>query len=156
MRPPSVAIEIENGGDSATPIKLAFLVGHIDLTCSWAREREGSLVRPDIDLHPSENSHVDVDPDDLSFQSVFNRIGGFGYRTISSLPHRQSPRIRRLLAMFTKRSMPLELWLGRGRPLNPYLKGSLVEWLRRDPRIFKCFQTKLVLEMLEISLRLQL
>ena len=34
--------------------------------------------------------------------------------------------------MFTKRSMPLELWLGRGRPLNPYLKGSLVEWLRRE------------------------
>lgn len=64
--------------------------------------------------------------------STLCRIGGFGYRTISSLPHRQSPRIRRLLAMFTKRSMPFELWLGRGRPLNPYLKGSLVEWLRRE------------------------
>ncbi|KAI3666450.1 hypothetical protein L1987_89048 [Smallanthus sonchifolius] len=52
MIPPSVAISIENGGDSATPIQLAFLacLGHIDLTCSWAREREGSLVRPDIDL----------------------------------------------------------------------------------------------------------
>ncbi|KAI3821013.1 hypothetical protein L1987_08569 [Smallanthus sonchifolius] len=55
-----VAISIENGGDSATSIHLAFLacLGHIDLTCSWAREkekerereREGSLVRPDIDL----------------------------------------------------------------------------------------------------------
>ncbi|KAI3668573.1 hypothetical protein L1987_88408 [Smallanthus sonchifolius] len=42
MIPPSVAISIENGGDSATPIQLAFLacLGHIDLTCSWARERE--------------------------------------------------------------------------------------------------------------------
>ncbi|KAI3776181.1 hypothetical protein L1987_45952 [Smallanthus sonchifolius] len=42
MIPPSVTISIENGGDSATPIQLAFLacLGHIDLTCSWARERE--------------------------------------------------------------------------------------------------------------------
>lgn len=64
---------------------------------------------------------TDGDPYDLSYQAVFNP-GGFGYRTISSLPHRQSPRIRRLLAMFTKRSMPLELWLGRGKPLDPYLR----------------------------------
>ena len=43
MRLPSVAIEIENGGDAATPIKLAFLacLGHIDLTCSWAKREKG-------------------------------------------------------------------------------------------------------------------
>src|SRR4051812_27574721 len=55
--------------------------------------------------------------------STLCRIGGFGYRTIYSLPHRQSPRIRRLLAMFTKRSMPLDRSLVRPwytiGPLSP-------------------------------------
>lgn len=32
--------------------------------------------------------------------------------------------------MFSKRSMPLEIWLGRGRPLDPYLRGVLVAFLR--------------------------
>lgn len=27
--------------------------------------------------------------------------------------------------------MPLELWLGRGRPLNPYLRGFLIDHLRK-------------------------
>lgn len=58
------------------------------------------------------------------------RIGGFGYRTISHLPHRKPAKLGKLLSMFLKRSMPLELWLGRGRPLNPYLRGALIEFLR--------------------------
>lgn len=29
-------------------------------------------------------------------------------------------------------TLPLDLWLGRGRPLNPYLKGFLVEFLRKE------------------------
>ncbi|KAD0429714.1 hypothetical protein E3N88_44206 [Mikania micrantha] len=42
MIPPSVAISIENGGASAT-LFLACL-GHIDLTCSWAREKEACHI----------------------------------------------------------------------------------------------------------------
>lgn len=34
--------------------------------------------------------------------------------------------------MFQKRSLPFELWLGRGRPLNPYLRGALIEFIRKE------------------------
>lgn len=30
--------------------------------------------------------------------------------------------------------LPIEWWIGRGRPINPYLKGLLVERLRRELR----------------------
>lgn len=60
----------------------------------------------------------------------WKRIGGFGYRTISKFPHRKYSKLGKLLSMFYKRSMPLEIWLGRGRPLDPYLRGVLVAFLR--------------------------
>lgn len=51
-----------------------------------------------------------------------------------SIPNKQrterTPMIDRVLKMFKKRELPLELWLGRGRPLNPYLKGCLMDFLR--------------------------
>lgn len=58
------------------------------------------------------------------------RIRGVGNRAISTFPHRRTPMIDRVLKMFKKRELPLELWLGRGRPLNPYLKGCLMDFLR--------------------------
>lgn len=60
------------------------------------------------------------------------RLGGFSKRSITSFPHRQSPLMRRLYKMFQKHSLPLELWFGRGIPLNPYLKGQLIEYLRKE------------------------
>lgn len=36
--------------------------------------------------------------------------------------------------MFERRLLPLELWLGRGSPLNPYLKGELCEFLRQETK----------------------
>lgn len=35
---------------------------------------------------------------------------------------------------FRTGSLPLEWWLGRGSPLNPYLKGLMINYLRRELR----------------------
>lgn len=35
---------------------------------------------------------------------------------------------------FHRRGLPLKLWLGRGRLLNPYLRGVLIHLLRREMR----------------------
>lgn len=32
--------------------------------------------------------------------------------------------------MDTKRRLPIELWLGRGRPISPYLRGFFIDFLR--------------------------
>lgn len=59
------------------------------------------------------------------------RIGGrCGYRTLSRISTTSSSTMRR--AMWMRTTLPLDLWLGRGRPLNPYLKGFLVEFLRKE------------------------
>lgn len=39
--------------------------------------------------------------------------------------------IRRMRALWLKPLLPLELWLGGGRPLSPYLVGVLVHYLRK-------------------------
>lgn len=69
------------------------------------------------------------------------RVGGMGYRGLSTLSHRRSKRYARLWSMFTKSmfSNSLELWLGHGRPLNPYWKGIMVDYLRTQifPRDIK-------------------
>lgn len=50
--------------------------------------------------------------------STLCRIGGAGYRTLSRLQHTPSPRF----SMYTR----------RGRPLNPYLRGVLIDYLRKE------------------------
>lgn len=65
---------------------------------------------------------VDVESDDLEdYQnwrlSRIMRIGGAGSRI--------SLKLRRRKGMYMKAKLPLELWLGRGWPLNPYLKAEL-------------------------------
>lgn len=57
------------------------------------------------------------------------RIGGAGFRQISRAYSTRSKKWDRLYTMYTKpksgRSLPFEWWLGRGFPLNPYLRGEL-------------------------------
>lgn len=70
--------------------------------------------------------------------STLVRIGGGGYKVLSRIHSIQnlSVRWRRLHTMYTRYTRPdladrsIELWLGRGRPLNPYLRGLMVDKLR--------------------------
>ena len=62
------------------------------------------------------------------------RINGGGYRTLGRLDHTRSLSVNRLRGMWDKSNLPFELWLGRGSPLNPYLKGYIVDLLRKEMR----------------------
>ena len=62
------------------------------------------------------------------------RIGGSGFRTLSSLNNPSSTVVKRRKAMWEKAKYPMHIWLGRGKPLNPYLHGFLVSWLRKELR----------------------
>lgn len=58
-------------------------------------------------------------------------MGGAGYRQLSTIQHRRNRHFDRVLAMYTKpHSGSLRMWLGRGRPLNPYLVGLIIDYLR--------------------------
>lgn len=68
-------------------------------------------------------------------QNRLQRLGGAGYRVRSRLMSTQSKRWERLKAASIKPSgkgkqLPLDLWIGRGYPLNPYFKGKIVAFLR--------------------------
>lgn len=57
--------------------------------------------------------------------STLARIGGSGYKQLARIDHQKNKRTSRLSAMQTKALLGrgcMELWLGRGRPLNPYLR----------------------------------
>jgi len=66
--------------------------------------------------------------------STMCRVGGIGFRVLSRLDHSRSLRVERLLAMYTKTTLPIELWLGRCLPLNPYARGVIIELLRKELR----------------------
>lgn len=62
------------------------------------------------------------------------RVSGAGYKTMARM---QNPRNRfheRLFRMYLKpglsSTLPLDWWLGRGCPLNPYLRGFVIDYLR--------------------------
>lgn len=59
------------------------------------------------------------------------RVHGFGFKTISRPLSRTSKRVLRFLAVYNKGRLPTDLWIGRGKPLNPYLHGQILELLRR-------------------------
>ncbi|GER51052.1 mitovirus RNA-dependent RNA polymerase [Striga asiatica] len=59
--------------------------------------------------------------------STFCRVGGMGYKTLSRLNTSSSKTVLRRRAMWNRFVLPLELWLGRGEPLNPYYIGYLIE-----------------------------
>ncbi|KAL6519618.1 hypothetical protein OROMI_032866 [Orobanche minor] len=65
------------------------------------------------------------------------RLAGAGYRVRARLLSDSRPRKwERLWVASTKplrkHSLPLEWWIGRGKPLNPYLKGIIVDMLRKE------------------------
>lgn len=65
------------------------------------------------------------------------RLAGAGYRVRARLySSNRSRKWDRLWVAATKplgtSSLPLEWWIGRGLPLNPYLKGLIVEMLRKE------------------------
>jgi len=68
------------------------------------------------------------------------RLSGAGYRVRARMlsTKTRAPKWDRLFVMATKplakSQLPLEWWLGRGKPLNPYLKGIIVELLRKELR----------------------
>lgn len=71
--------------------------------------------------------------------STFLRIAGCGYRVLSRISHCMSLRNLRLYAMYSKASLPTDLWLGRGLPQHPYVFGAVVCLLRKElqPKDFK-------------------
>ena len=67
--------------------------------------------------------------------STLCRVGGMGYRQRSRLETRRSARAERLFVMWNKALFGhgcLELWLGRGLPLSPYLRGVIIQLLRKE------------------------
>ncbi|GAB2301977.1 hypothetical protein Dimus_036002 [Dionaea muscipula] len=78
--------------------------------------------------------------DKYSFpEKVGIRLSGGGYRILGSLgSKRLGKRWLRFRAAWLKptggNGLPLEFWLGRGLPLNPYLKGLMVHFLRHQVR----------------------
>ena len=84
--------------------------------------------------------------------SVLQRLGGAGFRVRSRLMTTQSKKWERLKIVASKpfgpHALPLEMWLGRGNPLNPYIKGKMVHLLRKElkPKELQIFPSDLVFE----------
>lgn len=68
--------------------------------------------------------------------STLARVGGAGYRVLARLDHYRNRHDSRVYAMYTKplAGPTLEWWLGRGAPLNPYLRASIIHFLREEMR----------------------
>ena len=62
------------------------------------------------------------------------RVGGAGFRQLARFDHRRNRHFERVVAMWNKGRYPLELWLGRGRPINPYLRGIIIDHLCKEMR----------------------
>lgn len=63
--------------------------------------------------------------------STLCRIGGMGYKGLSNLDKKGPKRFEQVWCMRIKKDFPsMEWWLGRGYPLDPYLKGVMVDYLR--------------------------
>ncbi|CAA0822083.1 Mitovirus RNA-dependent RNA polymerase, partial [Striga hermonthica] len=66
--------------------------------------------------------------------STLCRIGGSGYRTLATLSSSSSKVIRRRRAIWYHYRLPVEWWLGRGGPLDPYMRGFLIDVVRKEYR----------------------
>lgn len=68
--------------------------------------------------------------------SVLARLRGFGYRVLGKLNSTSIPKLERLKAASLKpvreELLPLEWWIGRGKPLNPYLRGIIVALVLKE------------------------
>ncbi|PHT78704.1 hypothetical protein BC332_29277 [Capsicum chinense] len=79
-----------------------------------------------------------ADKYDIRNDSTLFRLAGAGFRARARLRSTTScgRRWQRLWVAAHKplrnSQLPLEWWIGRGTPLNPYLKGIMVDWLRKE------------------------
>lgn len=64
-----------------------------------------------------------LDPNITSTFHKLCRIGGAGYRQMSTIGHRRSRRWERAWAIYSKAS---------GLPLNPYIRGYIIDFLRNE------------------------
>lgn len=84
--------------------------------------------------------------------SVLQRLGGAGYRVRARLMTKQSKRWERLKVVASKPcrsdALPVELWLGRGKPLNPYFRAKIVHLFRRElkPKELRIYPPDLVFD----------
>lgn len=73
---------------------------------------------------------------DIDNMSVLFRLAGAGYRVRARMLSTTTKRWSRLRVIagkpFRSHSFPLELWLGCGAPLNPYLRGKMIVYLRKE------------------------
>ncbi|KAB1221184.1 hypothetical protein CJ030_MR2G012817 [Morella rubra] len=71
--------------------------------------------------------------------STLARVAGANYRLLARLDHHRSAHYGRLWAMWIKMEMPFNLWIRRGRLLNPYISGVIIDFLRKErgPRDLK-------------------
>lgn len=60
---------------------------------------------------------------------VLMRFQGAGYRTLAKPMSARPKKYIRLAAILTKYTLPFDWWLGRGLPLNPYVKAEVVRKL---------------------------
>ena len=68
-------------------------------------------------------------------RSCLSRLAGAGYRVRGRILSSRLSRRWKRLRVVSDRSLsdyrlPLDLWLGRGNPLNPYLKGIMIDRVR--------------------------
>lgn len=89
----------------------------------------------------------------ISNPNVLFRLAGAGFRVRSRLySSKRSKRWERLWVASTKppgtSRLPLEWWIGRGRPINPYLKGLIIERLRKElkPKELRLFPEEIVFD----------
>jgi len=62
-------------------------------------------------------------------EKVLMRFQGAGYRTLAKPMSARPKKYIRLANILTKYLLPTDLWLGRGLPLNPYVKAAVVQRL---------------------------
>ena len=58
-------------------------------------------------------------------------IGGAGYKVTGSIPRLNRERIRFMCLRGSQKGMPLEYWMCRGLPCNPYLRGAILYFVRQ-------------------------
>ncbi|PKA56654.1 putative mitochondrial protein [Apostasia shenzhenica] len=61
--------------------------------------------------------------------STYLRVAGALYKVLGSLHNTTSKRWMRVLCLWRKR-LPFDLWVGQGMPLDPYIRGNLIMFLR--------------------------
>ena len=71
-------------------------------------------------------------PHEVSCKAVWNPCQDWWCRlpSFSEVRSLRSKYYQRIATMWDKTKLPLYLWLGRGRPLNPYLRGVIIAHLR--------------------------